>query len=336
MRRLRITFILEYPDLSGGVLNAVRVGSLLAEEGHEVCFSARGARPSWLAWKEGWHDHRGFQVSPPPSDLYISTYWTTVRWAEDCQFEPRVHFCQGYEGDLIHLAESKPLIEEVYRIGGPMWVVSPMLNRRLASFRGEQAQVIPPVPFPGFKPRLHFGPRRIPRILVPGIFEAEVKNVPTALRAVEKLRERGLKVDLHRLSTLPCTPEEEALSRAKTYHHGIVPRRVCQLVRSMDLLLFPSRSMEGFGLPVLEACQSGVPCVISDIPSMAPFIEEGLPVADPESSECFADHAERLLGSPPEWRAARATVLQAAKRFSKNKTREALRKALVSLNFEAS
>jgi glycosyltransferase involved in cell wall biosynthesis len=46
---------------------------------------------------------------------------------------------------------------------------------------------------------------------------------------------------------------------------------MASLFRSCDIFLGPSRSDEGFGLPAAEAMASGVPTVLSDIPSFRAF-----------------------------------------------------------------
>lgn len=324
---MRIQILLDQPELSGGTLNVIRVANLLLERGRTFGISAQGDRPDWLEWRGDWHDHQGFTEPPPKADLYLCTYWTSVRWAAELHLEPRIHFCQGYEGDLVHLAEVLPAIEEVYRLSDPMWVVSDMLSERLAEFH-RKTQVIPPVPAQGIHPRFRRAPHKIARVLVPGIFESEVKNIPTALKAIHLLRERGWRIELHRLSTWPCSAEERSLCRAEVYHHHLLPQDVNRLLPTLDLLLFPSRKMEGFGLPVLEAALAGVPSVISRIPSLVCFQEAGFPTVDPENAVEFADAAEILLNDAQEWRRMRKLGLQAAKQFSRERTRNALQMAL--------
>ena len=56
------------------------------------------------------------------------------------------------------------------------------------------------------------------------------------------------------------------------------------LYRSCDVMLAPSWTQEGFGLPALEAMACGVPVAMSDIPTFRGF-------ADGEDWACFfAEH----------------------------------------------
>lgn len=328
---LRITMVFDAPELCGGVLNAVSIARLLQRNGHHVTLSARGSPPAWLAWQGAWHDHRGFQVEPPDRELIIATYWTTVAWAVAAGWPKVVHFCQGYEGDLIHLAAQREAIEAVYRRPFPTWVVSPMLVQRLAPF-GRSAVVLPPHVSPQFRPAWRFRPRSRPRLLVTGIFEAEVKNVPTALLAVRHLRALGMPCRVERCSTFPVNPQETQVLQADAFHYLVPPRKVPGLLRQFDLLLFTSRAMEGFGLPVLEALRSGVPAVISTIPSLQPFTSAGVASADPEDPAAFATAAYRLLREAKAWREARRVGLAAAAPYSEAATHAALIAALKGLN----
>ena len=328
---MRITIVFDAPELCGGVINAVSIARLLQRDGHRVTLSARGGPPAWLAWRGAWHDHQGFQVEPPAQDLVIATYWTTVAWAKAAGWPKVVHFCQGYEGDLIHLAAQREAIEAVYRHPFPTWVVSPMLVQRLAPF-GRRAMVLPPHVSPRFRPAWRFQPHPLPRILVTGIFEAEVKNVPTALQAVRCLRGLGMPCRVERWSTFPLNPRETELLQADAFHHLVPPRQVPELLRQFDLLLFTSRAMEGFGLPVLEALRSGVPAVISTIPSLQSFTAAGVASADPEDPAAFAAAAYRLLDEAKVWRRARRVGRAAAAPFSEAATQAALVAALKALD----
>ena len=65
-----------------------------------------------------------------------------------------------------------------------------------------------------------------------------------------------------------------------------------------DVLLFPSYDAEGFGLPPLEAMASGVPAVISDIPSLAILPEDAVSRVPAGDAAAMARATARLLDEP--------------------------------------
>lgn len=66
------------------------------------------------------------------------------------------------------------------------------------------------------------------------------------------------------------------------------------LYRGAEVFVYPSR-FEGFGIPVIEAMASGVPCVVSSHPSLDEACGEAAVRADPESPEEFAEGIRRAL-----------------------------------------
>jgi glycosyltransferase involved in cell wall biosynthesis len=246
----------------------------------------------------------------------IATFWTTLRISSELALGPLAHFCQGYEGDLAHLAEIKPEIEAAYQRNLPTLVVSPHLGVMLQARFGRQSRVAPPPLDPMFRPAFRLGPHRTPRIVISGIFEAHVKGIPTALAAVALLRRGGRACRVVRVSVLPLSTVEAQTLAPDKYFHAVVPRKVARVLRRADLLLFPSLEMEGFGLPVLEAMGAGVPVVASQIPSIE-FLGGGAPALAPVGDvAAFAAATERLLSDPAYWHDARRRGLTAARRFA--------------------
>ncbi|MGE5414098.1 MAG: glycosyltransferase, partial [Syntrophomonadaceae bacterium] len=49
-------------------------------------------------------------------------------------------------------------------------------------------------------------------------------------------------------------------------HHNLPPERMPHAYRSADVYVGPSRAVEGFDLPSLEALSCGVPTLLSDTP----------------------------------------------------------------------
>lgn len=318
---MRVTYVLPYPELNGGNKVIFQHARLLADCGDEVTILGEGPRPDWIA-AGTYHDYAA--AAPPalpPQDLVIATYWTTVATARALALGPVAHFCQGYEGDLEHLEPQRGAIEAVYRLPLPTFTVTPHLAAFLAERFGRTSRVVPPPLDHHFRPRFLrgvLGPRRRPWIAVPGIFEAPVKGVSTALAAVEALRQRGFQCKLLRVSVLPMSDAERAVVAPQRALVGVHPRQVARELSACDLLLLASRDGEGFGLPVLEAMACGVPVVASRIPPTEFVARGAAALVEVDDVEAFTAAAARLLGDRRRWRAARRRGLAEAERFAES------------------
>jgi len=96
---------------------------------------------------------------------------------------------------------------------------------------------------------------------------------------------------------------EERLARLgigdRVHHLGFVsPGRLMTLYREASALVLPSL-YEGFGLPVLEAMQSGTPVVASDIPSLREVAgDAALYVSRPLDAGCWREALIRISTDP--------------------------------------
>jgi glycosyltransferase involved in cell wall biosynthesis len=329
---VRVAYVLPFPELNGGNKVIFQHAGLLRRAGHEVTVVAHGPKPGWVEIDAAYLDATAGPVRLPEQDLWIATYWTTLpvarRLSQELGGAALAHFCQGYEGGLAHLRPELAAIEEVYAWPVPALTVSPHLADFLRARFGRESRVVPPPLDPRFRPRRRWRPRRRPWVVVPGIFESEVKGVPVALAAVRRLRAAGVPCRVLRFSILPLTAAERELVEPDLYLCSVPPGEIARAVRGCDLLLLPSRSGEGFGLPLLEAMAAGVPAVASRIPSTIP-IGEGAAALVPEGdSPAFAEAARRLLTDSRAWRAARRDGIAAAARYRPEAVAPALDEAV--------
>ena len=325
---MRILYVLAEPSLGGGVKVVFQHAHILGRMGHNVHIVGSGARPAWASGDVSYSDLSADSIPLPEQDLVIATYWSTVETAERLSVGPVIHFCQGYEGDLAHLEGLQDEIANAYSRSTPTLVVSPHLAQLMKSRFCRRAYLTPPPLDEQFKPKLRFRPAKPARILIHGVFEAESKNVATALKAVKLLKEGGIACEVWRVSTFPLSEQERNLLEPDRYFESVSPQIVASITRQVDLALCPANSREGFGLPLLEAMQCQVPVVAADTPSTR-FITQGhIPLVEADDFEQYAREARRLLLQPGLWRTMRQAGVSAAQRFNAKVVARDLEKAL--------
>ncbi|MCB0163631.1 MAG: glycosyltransferase [Anaerolineae bacterium] len=312
---MKITYILDRPELGGGVKVVFQHAQLLLSLGHQVTVLGQGTKPGWVNFQGPYFDYPQTTPRLDSQDLVIGTYWTTIPVAENLGVGPIAHFCQGFEGDYPHLVSVRTEIEAVYQRKLPTLVVAPHLGELMCRRFDRESHLVPPPLDAHFRPSWRWRPRKHPWIVIHGIFECDWKGVPTGLKAVRRLREMGVTCRLLRVGLLPLSPEEENILPPDKYIHRAPPQVIAREMRRCDLLLFPSLSTEGFGLPLLEAMVSKVPAVASDIPSARFMGDQAVAYVPPHDVEAFAAAAQKILQNPKVWQQARQQGYEAAQRF---------------------
>jgi glycosyltransferase involved in cell wall biosynthesis len=134
-------------------------------------------------------------------------------------------------------------------------------------------------------------------ILVPGDYLISCKGVSDALYAVARLRETLPRVRLVRVSLYPLSDEEREITKVDADYSMLPPKDMVDLYRQADVLISTALPPEGFGLPAAEAMASGVPVILTRIPSYLGFDErrDYAVFVDMHSPEAVAGGALRLI-----------------------------------------
>lgn len=267
---LRIAYLIEDTDLSGGVRIVLAQADALIARGHEVSIVTKGSPLTWRSSRADWEYVDDFRNAPLAElDFVIATFWTTVAPAYENAGARTIHLCQGLESTFTAYQDERAAIEAVYSLPIPKIVVSEHLVPWLARFGQEVVPVGQIVDDAFFRPRR--GPEHEPlRVLLPGAAQIDFKGVDVGWGAALHARSLGASFDLVRVS--PWAPSrEEPKNEAAEFHVALDARAMTALVHSCDLLLGPSRKEEGFGLPAAEAMAAGLPAALTRIPSFLAF-----------------------------------------------------------------
>jgi glycosyltransferase involved in cell wall biosynthesis len=268
---LRIAYLLESTELSGGVKVVLQQAEALARRGHRVTVVSPTAPPGWFRLSRARFERSSFResVELARADVRVATFWTTVAPALEDPRGAVFHLCQGYEGSFSFYADRRKEIEDAYRLPARKLAVSHSLAAKLDVLGFGPARNVGQVFdasgfFPG--PDLKPPPDEAPVLVLVGPYEADVKGIGIALEGLRLWRERGEVFRLVRVSTRAIPEEEKAIGLTDEFHHRLSPDRMPFAYRAADLFLGPARPEEGFGLPVLEALACGIPSLLSDTP----------------------------------------------------------------------
>jgi glycosyltransferase involved in cell wall biosynthesis len=270
---MNIAYLLEDTAQSGGVRVPLAHADALIERGHRVRCVTKGLPLTWRPSRAEWiyvDDFRQYDAST--DDFVIGTFWLTVPFAYELAGARAVHLCQGYEGAFSAYESIRDQIDAAYRLPIPKIVVAPSLVDVCRQFHDEVTcigQVVEEEFYRAVTPREH----EPLRVLVSGQAQADLKGVQDAYGAVTHARWFHQKLELIRVS--PWVPsKEEPLETVQEFHVGLTTAEMTRLMHSCDALIAPNHREEGFGLPAAEAMASGIPCVMTAIPSYLSFDEE--------------------------------------------------------------
>lgn len=122
------------------------------------------------------------------------------------------------------------------------------------------------------------------------------KNTETLIKSLEYLPGRTL----HLLSRISDKRRAELTKLIPSganviFHSGVTDEQYARILADNAIMVSASKA-EGFGLPLIEAIQLGVPAVVTDMDIFHEVAGDGALYADPNSPQDFADKIKQLDG----------------------------------------
>lgn len=131
--------------------------------------------------------------------------------------------------------------------------------------------------------------------------EADRKNIPVLFRAVHLAKKQVpdillIRIGGHRKKWHGLVEKfglEKNILRVKNLPEDVLAK----YFNAADVFVFPSL-YEGFGLPVLEALQSGCPLVVGDATSIPEIVGDSAILHHPMDADAFAESIVKILNKP--------------------------------------
>ncbi|HTL30941.1 MAG TPA: glycosyltransferase family 4 protein [Tepidisphaeraceae bacterium] len=352
---MRITFVLPYAGLSGGVRVVATYARRLKERGHDVGVVSTPRRPRGFRDKarsllrgEGWsgaHNHGSHFAADiehhvidcwrpivdsdvPDGDVVVATWWETAEWA--WKLSPskgtKVHFVQGYEafGSQPTQRVDSALALPIDKITIAHWLVD-LLKLKAP---GTRVSLVPnSVDLTQFTAPERHKQRKptVGMIYTP----AHLKGCDIAIEAFKLASPNipGLKL----VAFGESEPDAGVFPASVSYTRKPAQDQIPGLYASCDAWLWSSRS-EGFGLPILEAMACRTPVIATPAGAAPELLSNGGGVlVKPEDSQDMARAIERIARlKDPQWLELSAVAYRTATKFTWDQATDLFEAALVN------
>lgn len=304
---MKIGYFLRNIGISGGVKVMLQHVKLLREAGFDVILTAEKMKVGWDGLPCEPVLIKSQDLSDMPAcDIYVGSVPADVKRLYKRGKGIIVHLCQGYEpvefraridGESITEKYARkgflsPLeryldvtkfkkrireIEAVYKLPTKKAAVSRHLADLIEkTYKQKCALIQNGIDMDMFypDPTRTWGKDGKIRILSLGSMAVGFKGIPDTLDGIDILRQKGIALELIRISPGPPSEREQRPGVVDRYLSGISEQEVAALYREADIFISSSLEGEGFGLPAIEALASGVPSILTEISTYRNFSED--------------------------------------------------------------
>ena len=254
--------------------------------------------------------HQG-EITHITGDIHFAALGTdpdrTIVTVADCG---RLHQLGGFKREVLRQIWFQQPLQRVAAITVISQSVKDDLLHWVPSLAADRVHVVPVSISPQFSHIAKPLATHQPRILQVGT--TANKNIPRLAEALHGLH--CTLVVIGRLSSEQKRVLAEQQIRYENYV-GIAEAEVVEQYQRADLVSFAS-TLEGFGMPILEAQAVGRPVVTSCVSSMPDVAGEGAELVDPLSVASIRSGIERVLGDAAHRERLIRLGLENCRRFS--------------------
>ena len=325
---MRITFVIPALEASGGARIVAGHAERLGAKGHDVLVVApppdRRSMRDWAKFILGrgspaptrrqanmtasnFRLHVPRRRGPinekdvPDADIIIGTWWETLEWIWPMSASKgaKAHFIQGYDSPPFDVGNRVEAVWQLptAKLAVAQWLVD--LGRE--RFGIDEIELVPNS-IDEFFFSTAARNRAEPATVGFLFHNSELKDVPTTLAAIDRLRQ--VRSDIRFVCFGSMRPRAGELDPDVEFYHLPTQRQIASIYARCDVWLSTSRS-EGFNLPPLEAMAGGCPAVCSKTGRPFEIIEDGKNgyLVDAGDIQGFTDAVLRVLScSDADWR----------------------------------
>lgn len=274
--KLHITYVMTWTGICGGTKIILEHANRLISRGHRITLISHDQKPIWYPISQKiefiqvpWDEILCEKI--PQCDLIVTTYWREIYEAIEQRIAPVIYFEQGD----YHLFEPEKLdkriekfIKNQLKTVNFVYTVSNYARQKLKERFNKESTVIPnAINDKVFFYKEHVK-NEIPIITIIGAEQSEFKRIKNILEAIQKIKEKGYKVNLEWITPVePLNYKEKCIVNPPQIEIGNVLRRT-------DIYICASM-YESFCLPVLEAMTCGATVITTNNGGNMDFVENG-------------------------------------------------------------
>ena len=339
---MKITFLLPYAAMSGGVRVIAIYADLLRDRGHQVRVISVSKKPlsfkknlrsvikekklPYKKIKQGktyFHENdRWWTVvnhpgpitnnDVPDADIVVATWWKTAEWAHQLSARKglKIYFCQGYE---THHRKYRRRVEATYSLKMEKICVSDWVREKIQTLNGRcENNVVPN----GVDLQLFYHSKNVIRDsqCFGFMFSNEyIKGVDIILKALILAKEKNPQIKAIAFGSRQPI-KDIVLPQWVEFHENPPQEFIREIYSRCSAWLFGSRA-EGFGLPILEAMACQTPVIATPAGAAPDLISESSGFIVPhEDSRVMAEKIlETSRINPLAWEKLSESAYQVAK-----------------------